>query len=54
MGHDGFRIEHDRRELRAACSCGWRSDRTRSAGVAGALWDLHVVRVTAEAERRAS
>jgi hypothetical protein len=54
VAHDAFRIEHDRRELRAVCRCGWRSDRTRAAGIAGALWDLHVTAVHAEADRRAS
>lgn len=26
----------------AVCSCGWHSERTLSAGLAGALWDRHV------------
>ena len=30
----------------AVCACGWRSEPTLSAGLAGALWDRHV------AERR--
>lgn len=28
----------------AVCSCGWRSEPTLNAGLAGALWDRHVER----------
>lgn len=38
-----YHTEYDRRIHKhvAVCSCGWRSYAVSSAGLAGALWDLH-------------
>ena len=39
--HRSFRIEMSGAQLCAVCECGWRSDASISAGMAGALWDKH-------------
>jgi hypothetical protein len=31
----------EHRGLYAVCSCGWRSDVTTTAGLAGTMWDQH-------------
>lgn len=43
MTHRLERIDFTRpSRFTAVCSCGWRSEPTLNAGLAGALWDRHV------------
>jgi hypothetical protein len=37
-----------RSDVVAKCSCGWRSDRFTSAGLAGSAWDRHAAEVADE------
>lgn len=42
MGEHRFSgIESSRDGHRATCSCGWRSGRYGTAGMAGSVWDRH-------------
>ena len=36
-----FRIDQLGSSLVAVCSCGWRSERMGTAGLAGSNWDRH-------------
>jgi hypothetical protein len=44
VGEHRFKgIESSREGHRAACSCGWRSLAYGTAGMAGSVWDRHVL-----------
>lgn len=48
-GHRYVGIESfPRQGVVAVCSCGWRSGRYPSAGMAGSAWDEHVEAMAAE------
>lgn len=40
--HRSFRIELNGEFARAICACGWQSDPSMNAGMAGAMWDRHL------------
>lgn len=40
--HRSFRIDLDDERAHAVCACGWRSESALNAGMAGALWDVHL------------
>lgn len=41
-GHRSFRIVLRDEQARAICTCGWQSEPSINAGMAGAMWDQHL------------
>lgn len=41
-GHRSFRIVLRDELARAICTCGWQSEPSINAGMAGAMWDQHL------------
>lgn len=48
--HRSFRIELSDELARAVCTCGWQSEPSINAGMAGAMWDRHLEAMIEAAE----